>query len=145
MLTKLLLPVYLSPVQVVDLGGFVKRSRAVVGGIGLAIAGVIVSSSPALAVPPPPGAGQCGAYFTINVTDAATATVRECRPNSTTIYVNGTVTDKKSDGLCAQVYASYNVYTGTDYGPKACPKGQVQTFQLPTRAGTDAFIYLRTV
>ncbi|NLU81096.1 hypothetical protein HCA58_22670 [Micromonospora sp. HNM0581] len=100
-----------------------------------------VEVSAPLAVPPPPAPGQCGPYFTIT-TSGATATVRECRPNSTTIYVNGDVTDTDSDGQCAQVYASYNVYTGTDYSPTACPKGTKKSFTLPTRNGTDAYIYL---
>lgn len=96
------------------------------------------------AVPPPPAAGRCGAYFNIE-TSGASATVRECRPNSTQIYVEGSVTDQEADGQCAQVYASYDVYTGTDYGPRACPSGTRREFRLPTRAGTNAFIYLREV
>ncbi|HWG98243.1 MAG TPA: hypothetical protein VNV66_02720 [Pilimelia sp.] len=95
-----------------------------------------------LAVPPPPGPGQCGPYFTIT-TSGARATVRECRNNSNQIQVNGRATDTDADGQCAQVYASYNIYRGTDYGPRACPSGTTVTFTFPWRAGTDAFIYLR--
>lgn len=141
-----------------------KRITTVLAGVGvLAVIAVLSMSTPAAAagpapetqavggevsggraVPPPPAAGQCGPYFTIT-TSGATATVRECRPNSTQIYVNGSVTDTASDGQCARVYASYNKYTGTDYGPLACPKGETKTFTLPTRNSTDAYIYLQEV
>lgn len=65
--------------------------------------------------------------------------MRECRPNASQIQVNGSVEDTDADGQCAQVDATYDVYRGTDYGPKACPKGEVQYFTPPLRSGTNAF------
>ena len=70
--------------------------------------------------------------------------VRECYDGSL-IRVNGTVTDTDADGQCARVYATYNVYQGTDYSPTACPKGTTVTFTLPWRSGTDAYIYLQEI
>lgn len=141
-----------------------KRTATMLAGVGvMAVVGVLSMAAPAAAagpapetqavvsevsdgraVPPPPAAGQCGPYFTIT-TSGATATVRECRPNSTQIYVEGSVKDTASDGQCGRVYASYNKYTGTDYSNMACPKGETENFRFPTRNGTDAYIYLQEV
>lgn len=98
----------------------------------------------ALSVPPPPAPGKCGPYYTID-TSGGHASVRECRIGSTQIQVNGSVKDTAADGQCAQVYASYDVYRYTDYGPRACPQGEVIYFYLPQRSGTNAYIYLREV
>ena len=86
---------------------------------------------------------SCNAYYTIQ-TSGAIARVRECFDGAT-VRVNGTVTDTDADGQCGQVYASYNLYQGTDYSPRACPKGQTDTFTFPWRSGTDAYIYLREI
>lgn len=95
-----------------------------------------------MAVPPPPAPGNCGAPYTLK-TSGAEAQVRECRNRSGDIRVDGNVMDTDNDGQCAQVYATYNVSTATDYSPRACPKGTRIYFTFPWRAGSDAFIYLR--
>lgn len=106
-------------------------------------ADVQVSSVHAItAIPSPPAPGACGAFY-IMKTSGAEAQVRECRDRSGRIRVDGNVIDKDNDGQCAQVYASYNVYTGVDYSPRACPKGTRVSFSFPWRAGSDAYIYLR--
>lgn len=104
------------------------------------------TSTPApAAIPPPPPPGQCGPYYTID-TSGGHASVRECRNSSgTLIRVNGNVLDTDSDGQCAQVYASYNGSTATDYSRYACPNGEREYFTFPWRSGTNAYIYLREV
>lgn len=97
------------------------------------------------AVPPPPAPGRCGAYYIIQ-TWGGEAQVRECRNSAgTQIRVDGNVIDTDNDGQCAQVYASYNISTATDYSRYACPKGEREYFTFPWRNGTNAFIYLREV
>lgn len=96
------------------------------------------------AVPPPPAPGRCGAY--IIETYGGEAQVRECRNSAgTQIRVNGNVIDTDNDGQCAQVYASYNISTATDYSRYACPQGEREYFTFPWRNGTNAYIYLREV
>lgn len=97
------------------------------------------------AVPSPPAPGRCGAYYIIQ-TSGGEAQVRECRNSAgTQIRVNGNVIDTDNDGQCAQVYASYNISTATDYSRYACPKGEREYFTFPWRNGTNAYIYLREV
>lgn len=97
------------------------------------------------AVPPPPAPGRCGAYYIIQ-TSGGEAQVRECRNSAgTQIRVNGNVIDTDNDGQCAQVYASYNISTATDYSRYACPQGEREYFTFPWRNGTNAYIYLREV
>lgn len=97
------------------------------------------------AVPPPPAPGRCGAYYIIQ-TSGGEAQVRECRNSAgTQIRVNGNVIDTDNDGQCAQVYASYNISTATDYSLYACPQGEREYFTFPWRNGTNAYIYLREV
>lgn len=86
----------------------------------------------------------CGPYYNIT-TSGARATVRECHDGNN-VRVNGSVTDLDADGQCGQVYATYNNFVNvTDYSPRACPKGQTDTFTFPWRAATDAYIYLREI
>ncbi|MBL7493990.1 hypothetical protein I6A60_37025 [Frankia sp. AgB1.9] len=72
------------------------------------------------------------------------AEVHECTSGGR-VQVEGWVEDTNADGKCAQVYASYNNYSGKDYSSKACPDGDIDEFLFPWRAGTDAYIYLRLV
>jgi polyisoprenoid-binding protein YceI len=109
----------------------------------IALAPTVLAASTAMAAPVTPAAVTCGAYAARD-TSGAHAMVRECYDGSL-VRVNGTVTDTDADGQCARVYATYDVYQGTDYSPTACPKGKTVTFTLPWRAGTDAFIYLQEI
>jgi len=109
----------------------------------IALAPTVLAASTAMAAPVTPAAVTCGAYAARD-TSGAHAMVRECYDGSL-VRVNGTVTDTDADGQCARVYATYDVYQGTDYSPTACPKGTTVTFALPWRSGTDAFIYLQEI
>src|SRR5262245_35889700 len=80
-------------------------------------------------------------YISIRGADAE---VEECT-TPTQVQVRGWVQDRRADGKCAQVYATYNRYTGRDYSSSACPEGDIDSFAFPLRAGSDAFIYLRLV
>lgn len=86
----------------------------------------------------------CQPRYYINV-PGGQAYIDECYRYGTQVRVSGGVSDSDADGRCAQVYATYNNYGGTDYSPRACPEGDFDSFTFPWRAGTNAFVYLRTV
>ncbi|GGQ70123.1 hypothetical protein [Couchioplanes azureus] len=107
---------------------------------GFAAALGLVATTPTMAS----AAVTCRAEQYIRIVGGE-AHVRECFSNGTQVRVNGWVKDTLGDGKCAQVYATYNNYSGRDYSPRACPEGNRDDFTMPWRAGTDAFIYLRVV
>ncbi|MBL7493989.1 hypothetical protein I6A60_37030 [Frankia sp. AgB1.9] len=86
-------------------------------------------------------AGNCRTAESISIRGGE-AEVQECT-TPTQVQVRGWVRDTLADGKCAQVYATYNRYSGRDYSSGACPKGDIDSFVFPWRAGSDAFIYLR--
>jgi hypothetical protein len=58
------------------------------------------------------------------------------------VSINGWVKDTSSDGKCAQVKAVYP--NGTQWSPKACPKGETQYFDF-NGPGSSVPVYLFTV
>lgn len=104
----------------------------------LAAGGVLMTQTAASA------AVTCQPRYYINV-PGGQAYIDECYRYGTQVRVSGGVSDSDADGRCAQVYATYNNYGGTDYSPRACPEGDFDSFTFPWRAGTNAFVYLRTV
>lgn len=103
----------------------------------MSVGGVLASTSAA-------NAAVCQNAYSIAI-PGGYAVINECYRNGNEVQVSGSVTDRDADGRCARVYAKYNVYSGTDYSPQACPEGQTDYFTFPWRAGTDAFVYLQNI
>jgi len=124
-------------------GSFVRKAVTILAGTGLAACGIVLGAAPASAAPAATAGIYCSPYET-HYTSGAKATWRECFDGGK-VRVNGFVTDTDSDGQCAQVYASYNNYTGRDYSSYACPEGEQESFTFPWRSGSNAYVYLREV
>lgn len=106
--------------------------------VGLMALGTVLTSSSAA------NAAVCQNPYSISI-PGGYAVINECYRNGNEVQVSGSVTDRDADGLCARVYAKYNVYSGTDYSARACPEGETEYFTFPWRAGTNAFVYLQNV
>jgi hypothetical protein len=58
--------------------------------------------------------------------------------------VNGWVKDTRADGMCAQVYGSWS--DGTEFhSARACPEGEVQSFDFTHGGNINAYVYLRNL
>jgi hypothetical protein len=87
-------------------------------------------------------AASCTDYSVV-ASDSSGKFVGQKCVSGNTIYVKGTVYDLEADGLCVSIVVTYRYNNYTDYSPRACPKGDTDTFSTPTREGTTATIQLR--
>ncbi|MEU4677936.1 hypothetical protein [Micromonospora sp. NPDC023737] len=63
-------------------------------------------------------------------------------PNSTDVEITGWSEDHRSDGLCVQVYAL--IGSTWHYGPRSCPNGNVDEFEL-SGSGRPIEVYARLI
>lgn len=77
-------------------------------------------------------------------TSGGYAQYTECKSGGY-VKVRGYVEDTDADGQCAQVYADYSSGLTRDYSPRACPKGDRDNFEFPSRRADDAYVYLREI
>ncbi|MEU0156820.1 hypothetical protein [Micromonospora fulviviridis] len=63
-------------------------------------------------------------------------------PNSTAVKITGWSEDHRADGLCVQVYAL--IGSTWHYGPRSCPNGDVDNFEL-NGSGRPIEVYARLI
>lgn len=111
-----------------------RRIKRLAGAVGMsaAIAGGM------LAVATPASAASCGTVWDVYISGGESHYTVDCF--GTTYRVSGYVKDTRADGKCAQVKAVFG--SGTQYSPRACPKGTSRNFDLSGTRGVNVYTFL---